>query len=55
MKYDKNRKIQRDELVLKYRREFPEYSLEEIGLFFCITRQRVSQILKKFRDKEAVK
>ncbi|MBU1130484.1 helix-turn-helix domain-containing protein [Patescibacteria group bacterium] len=51
MKYDKVRKLTRDEILLKYRNEHPGYSLAEIGEFFGITKQRVSQILKGMKDR----
>lgn len=52
-KYDSVRKTERNQLLLKYREEHPDASLAEIGRLFNISKQRVSEILKKEENKVA--
>lgn len=45
-KYDGMRKLERNRLIMEYRKEHPEMSLGEIGGLFNISPQRVSKIIK---------
>jgi DNA-binding MarR family transcriptional regulator len=51
-KWKKLRKVARNELILRYRREHPFAPLSEIAAIFAITKQRVSAIIKRY-GKEA--
>ena len=50
-KYDALRKTDRNEAVKKMHKDKPELSLQEIGDFFNISKQRVSFILMSNGDK----
>jgi DNA-directed RNA polymerase specialized sigma subunit len=47
MKYDSVTKRVRNHEVYEYRKENPNLSMKEIGEIFGISRQRVSQIVKR--------
>ena len=49
-RYDKLKKPTRDKKLIEFARDNPELSVREIGRKFRITGQRVSQILKKYRE-----
>lgn len=50
-KYDSNRKIHRNKLLVEYVQQNPELSLQEVGMVFNISRQRVSEILQREKNK----
>jgi len=53
-KYDSMRKLERNRLLVDYRRRHPEVSLSRIGdEFDGITKQRVSELLKIEAKKKA--
>jgi len=47
MKYGGMTKTARNQAVKDYHEAHPEFSLKEIGQVFRISKQRVSQIIKK--------
>jgi len=51
-RWDKFRKIDRNNLLIEYRTKHPEKSLAEIAEVFGISRQRVDCILKKESKRE---
>jgi len=47
MKYESITKTKRNQQVIKYRKDNPLESLEEVGKVFGITKQRVHQLCKR--------
>jgi len=47
MKYEKLRKQTRNEALVEYEKAHTDMSLEEIGMVFRISKQRVRAILKR--------
>jgi len=45
-KYDSMRKLERNSLLINYRKRHPEANLSQIGEIFGISKQRVWEILK---------
>ncbi len=54
MKYDSNTKRQRNQQIITFRERNPEYSLEEIGRLFGITKQRAHQIIKRDKERQVI-
>ena len=51
LRYKLRDKKARNKVIVKYRKDFPDTTLEELGQMFGISRQRVYQILKLDKGK----
>jgi predicted DNA-binding protein YlxM (UPF0122 family) len=54
-KYDSLRKLERNKLLYEYYLAHPDYSLQEIGDTFKISKQRVWEIIQNMKKREGDK
>lgn len=52
VRWDNHGKRTRNEAIVEYKQKFPNATLNTVGLIFGISKQRVSQILKRERDRQ---